>query len=84
MTVQCGREFFGHRHLLLGKRGNKYLLLDFWAELKCMITAANRYIQFCQDFTVASGVDILNLYFRLRFPTGNWSKWNKISTTVHN
>ena len=45
-------------------------------------TAANRYIQFCQDFTVNASTNLLPLYFRLRFPAGNWSKWNKISTTV--
>ena len=46
-------------------------------------TAANRYIQFCQDFTVNASTNLLHLYFRLRFPAGNWARWNEFTTKLH-
>ena len=47
-------------------------------------TAANRYIQFCQDFSnIDTSTNLLHLYFRLRFPPGNWSQWNEFTTKLH-
>lgn len=46
--------------------------------------AANRYIQFCQDFSnIDTSTNLLHLYFRLRFPGGNWSQWNEFTTKLH-